>query len=141
MVFLLQLGRSGKEFQDALRLNPNLEEAPHAYAWVLSTMGRNAEAVAEAQRAVEGVPFSASANLALGFVYDLAGRLDEVQRQIEKTIEVEPSAPRCYRFLGAVYQSLRLHDQAVEAVARELTLAKASAGTVEAMREACRTGC
>lgn len=58
-----------KEFRLALQLNPNLEEARFEYAWFLSAMGRHAEAISEARRAVETDPFSVSANLALGSVY------------------------------------------------------------------------
>ena len=129
-----------RQFKRALQLNPNLEEARFEYAWFLSTMGRHAEAVAAAQRAVEDDPFSVSANLALGSVYHLAGRLDEALRQIEKTIEIEPNDPRCYEYLGGVYQSLGLHDKVVEAQARRFVLEGAPAKTVEAMRKAYREG-
>lgn len=129
-----------KEFKLALQLNPNLEEARFEYAWFLSSMCRYAEAVTEAQRAVEGDPFSVSANLALGSVYHLAGRLDEALRQIQKTIEIEPNDPRCYEFLGAVYRSLGLQDEVVEAKARQLELEGTPAETVKSMREAYRTG-
>lgn len=129
-----------KEFKLALQLNPNLEEARFEYAWFLSTMGRQAEAVIEAERAVEGDPFSVSANLALGSIYHTAGRLDEALRQIRKTIEIEPNDPRCYDFLGGVYRSLGLFDEAVEAQAKQLALTGVPPETVEAMREAYRAG-
>lgn len=138
--FYWNWAESEKEFKLALQLNPNLEEARFEYAWFLSTMGRHAEAVAEAERAVAGDPFSVSANLALGSVYHMAGRLDEALRQIQKTAEIEPNDPRCYEFLGGVYQSLGLHDEAAEAEARRLTVAGAPAGAVETMRDAYRTG-
>lgn len=103
-------------------------------------MGRHAEAVPEAERAVEVDPFSVSANLALGSVYQMAGRLDEALRQIEKTIEIEPNDPRCYAFLREVYQSLGLQDEEVKAYARKLELSGVPAETVESMRKAYREG-
>lgn len=127
-----------REFRLALQKNPNLEEARFEYAWFLSAMGRHAEAIPEAQRAVETDPFSVSANLALGSVYQMAGRLDEALRQIEKTIEIEPNDPRCYAFLREVYQSLGLRDEEVKAYARKLELSGVPAEEVESMRKAYR---
>lgn len=138
--FYWNWGQAEKEFKLALQLNPNLEEARFEYAWFLSTMGRIPEAVVEAERAVEGDPFSVSANLALGSVYHFAGRLDEALKQIRKTIEIEPNDPRSYEFLGGVYRSLGLDDEVVEARAKQLTLTGAPAGAVDAMREAYRAG-
>lgn len=129
-----------REFRLALQLNPNLEEARFEYAWFLAAMGRYAEAVPEAERAVEVDPFSVSANLALGSVYQMAGRLDEALRQIEKTIEIEPNDPRCYAFLREAYQSLGLQDEEVKAYARKLELSGVPAETVESMRKAYREG-
>jgi|DewCreStandDraft_4_1066084.scaffolds.fasta_scaffold32545_2 TolB-like protein/DNA-binding winged helix-turn-helix (wHTH) protein/Tfp pilus assembly protein PilF len=127
-----------KEFRLALQKNPNLEEARFEYAWFLAAMGRHAEAVPEAQRAVEVDPFSVSANLALGSVYQMAGRPDEALRQIEKTIEIDPNDPRCYMFLREVYKSLGLRDEEVKAYARVLELSGQSDETVESMRKAYR---
>jgi TolB-like protein/DNA-binding winged helix-turn-helix (wHTH) protein len=59
-------GEAEREFKRALALNPNLVEARYEYAWFLTSMGRFAEGLTEAKRAVERDPLSVTANLALG---------------------------------------------------------------------------
>ncbi len=129
-----------QEFQRALELNPNLEEARYEYAWFLGTMGRHGEAVVEAERAVETDPLSVSANLALGSVYHGAGMLDRALAQLRRTIELEPNDPRCHGFIGGVYRSLGLYDEMMEAESKRMALQGAKPGEIEAMKEAYRTG-
>jgi TolB-like protein/DNA-binding winged helix-turn-helix (wHTH) protein/tetratricopeptide (TPR) repeat protein len=129
-----------REFRRALELNPNLEEARYEYAWFLSTMGRHAEAVVEAERAVETDPLSVSANLALGSVYHGAGMLDRALAQLRRTIELEPNDPRCYGFISEVYRSLGLYDELLEVTRKGMALRGAKPGEIEAMEEAYRTG-
>jgi tetratricopeptide (TPR) repeat protein len=103
-------------------------------------MGRLAEAVVEAERAVQGDPLSASANLALGSVYHVAGRLDDALAQFRKTINLEPNDPRCYELVGSVYRSLGLYGEMAEARRKELRLRGASDAVVDSMLEAYRAG-
>jgi tetratricopeptide (TPR) repeat protein len=98
------------------------------------------EAVVEAERAVKIDPLSVSANLALGSVYHMAGRLDDALAQIKKTTELEPGDPRCYEFLGGVYRSLGLYDELVEARKREMLVQRVDPAVVEAMVTAYRDG-
>lgn len=50
--------RGEREFRRALELNPNESNAHHWYAYLLSSMGRSEEAIAEAKRAVELEPLN-----------------------------------------------------------------------------------
>lgn len=129
-----------QEFRRALELNPNLEEARFEYAWFLSTMGRQGEAVVEGERAVRIDPLSVSANLALGSVYHGAGLLDKALAQLRRTIELEPNDPRCYEFIAGVYRSLGLYDELVAAIQRRMVLQGGRTEEIEEMQEAYRRG-
>jgi predicted Zn-dependent protease len=120
-------------------LNPNFEEARFEYAWFLSAMGKDEEALLHAWRAVEGDPLSFSANIALGAIYDNAGQFDQALRQILKTIELDPNDARGYEFLAGTYAKLGLHDEAVRAYQKQLALNGAQPRDVEAAWEAYRS--
>jgi TolB-like protein/DNA-binding winged helix-turn-helix (wHTH) protein len=127
------------EFKRALALNPNLEEARFEYGWFLSSMGRSTEGIIEARRAVEGDPLSFSANLALGSNYSLARQHDQALAQCLRTIELDPNDPRGYEFLGGVYGTLGLYEEAVRARQKQMTLLGAKPEDVAALGEAYRS--
>ena len=122
-----------KEFKRALELNPSLEEARFEYAWFLSSMGRHAEAVVEARRAVRLDPLSVPANLALGSVYYLARLDDQALVQWRQTIELEPYDPRAYGFLAGAYEQLGRFDEAVQARQKVMSLAGVPTDRIEAI--------
>lgn len=137
--FYWNWGQAEAEFKRALALNPNLEEARFEYAWFLSSMGRFAEGVAEAKRAVENDPLSVLANLALGLNYQRARQYDQALAQCRKTIELEPNDPRAHEFIAGVYQDLGLFEEAVRANQKAMTLRAAKSEDVAALGEAFRT--
>ncbi len=127
------------EFQRALALNPNLEEARIEYGWFLASMGRHTEGIAEAKRAVEGDPLSFSANLALGSNYHAARHYDQAIAQYLRTIELDPTDPRGYGFLSSAYTSLGLYDEVVKAHQKEMTVLGGKPEDVAAIGEAYRS--
>ena len=126
------------EFKRALALNPNLEEARFEYAWFLTSMGRSAEGITEAKRAVEGDPLSFSANLALGSNYHVARQYDQAIAQYLRTIELDPNDPRGYGFLSSAYTSLGLYDEVVKTHQKEMTLLGGKPEDVAAVGEVYR---
>lgn len=102
-----------REFKRALELNPNLEEARYEYAWFLSAMGRNAEAVAEARRAVQIDPLSIPASLALGSMYHIAHQDADARAQLVQTAELEPNDSRAYEFLAGFAEQAGRYDEAI----------------------------
>jgi DNA-binding winged helix-turn-helix (wHTH) protein/TolB-like protein/Tfp pilus assembly protein PilF len=127
-------------FKKALELNPNHEEARFEYAWFLSTMGRHEEAIPQAERAVEGDPLSAPANLALGDMYSLAGKFDLALATLQRAGELEPSDPRVYEFLRGTYNALGLYDEVVRVEQKAMMMRGAKTEDIEALGNAYRTG-
>ena len=105
--------QSLKEYERAIRLNPNYATAHQWYGDVLGACGQFDRAIAEKKRAVELDPLSVIINDALGNIYFLARRYDEAVAQLRKTIEMEPRFYWAHVDLGI---ALQLKGQLSEAV-------------------------
>jgi len=106
-------GEAEREFQHALALDPNLVEARFEYAWFLSSMGRHAEAIAQAQSAVDRDPLSVSANLALGNIYFWARYDEQALAQLRHTVDLDPHDFRGHAFLSSFYESRQMYLEAI----------------------------
>ncbi len=82
-----------KEFQQALRLNPNLAFAHATYSNLLCIMGRVEEALPHMELAVELDPLSPGSYLFYAIVLQYNHRLDEALAAIRKGLEIEPNLP------------------------------------------------
>jgi tetratricopeptide (TPR) repeat protein len=82
-----------KEFQQALRLNPNLGFAHATYSNLLCIMGRVEEALPHMELAVELDPLSPGSYLFYAIVLQYNHRLDEALAAIRKGLEIEPNLP------------------------------------------------
>jgi TolB-like protein/Tfp pilus assembly protein PilF len=82
---------SVREFEEALRLNPNYAIAHHWFGdSVLPALGEFDRANAEAKRALELDPLSIVNNTDTGTVYWITGRYQEAVTQFQKAIEMDP---------------------------------------------------
>jgi len=82
---------SVREFEEAIRLNPNYAIAHHWFGdSVLPALGEFDRANAEAQRALELDPLSIVNNTDSGTVYWITGRYQEAVAQFKKAIEMDP---------------------------------------------------
>src|SRR6202451_1480643 len=68
---------AGKEFRRAIELNPGYATAHHWYAWHLSLLGRNEEAIAEMRKAESLDPLSLIINTDLAELLLIAHFYDE----------------------------------------------------------------
>ncbi len=93
-------GGAEREMQRAIALEPNSAEAHHAYAAVLSNMGRMDAAVAEAKRAVELDPLS-GANLAAYATITYHMRQYDKAIQLRRQYSVLNPAPFWYAMVYA----------------------------------------
>jgi len=81
---------SVREFEEAIRLNPNYAIAHHWFGdSVLPALGEFDRANAEAQRALELDPLSIVNNTDSGTVYWITGRYQEAVTQFKKAIEMD----------------------------------------------------
>jgi DNA-binding winged helix-turn-helix (wHTH) protein/TolB-like protein/tetratricopeptide (TPR) repeat protein len=80
-----------KEFQRALKLNPNSPDTLQFYAHLLSSSGRHAEALANMKRARELDPLNLRVNAIEGMLLIYAGKIDEAIARLQKTLELDPN--------------------------------------------------
>ena len=95
---------SERHFRRALKLNPNYATAHQWYAHLLAVLGRDDEAVREAQNAVDLDPLSSIVAVGQIYVMLIAGRLDDVEGLCRKLRRVNPDAPFLGVALGGLYE-------------------------------------
>ncbi len=91
---------AGREFQAALGLDPSQITALIWQSLYFAAIGKYQEAFQSVKHAREIEPLSASVNVYLGICHTFAGRYDLALRQIQDSIELDPSYYRSYMFLG-----------------------------------------
>jgi TolB-like protein/predicted Ser/Thr protein kinase len=108
-----------KEFQQALRLNPNLAGAHQVYSHLLCIMGRTEEALPHIERAVELDPLNPFIHHFHGMVLGFNFRPDDALAAFRTGLEIDPNF---WLALSGVAEMLRLkgeHDEAI-AIFRKL---------------------
>lgn len=104
-----------KEFQTALELNPSSAYAHLFYSnCYLMPMGREAEALAENQKAVMLDPLSLPINNFLGMTYMFVGDYEKSYRQFQHTIEIDPTFPLAHEYFAGLLTAMGKYEQAVE---------------------------
>jgi TolB-like protein/Tfp pilus assembly protein PilF len=92
---------SVREFEEAIRLNPNYALAHHWFGdSVLPALGEFDRANAEAKRALDLDPLSIVNNTDTGTVYWITGRYQEAVTQFKKAIEMDPGNYTAHWGLG-----------------------------------------
>src|SRR5438874_2874370 len=80
-----------QDFGRGLELSPNFAEMHTHYALCLIFFGRNQEAFAEMQRALELDPLSSRFGASLGWLHCFARQYDAAIEQYRKTLELDPT--------------------------------------------------
>jgi TolB-like protein/Tfp pilus assembly protein PilF len=98
---------SVREFEQAIRLNPNYATA---HQWfgdsTLPALGQFDRANAQMKRSLELDPLSVVINEDVGFIYWLTGRHQDAVTQLRKTIEMDPGSYYAHRDLGHALDSI-----------------------------------
>ena len=124
-----------KEVRHCVELNPNLAIAHQYYAFVLGSLGRMAEGLAENKRALELDPISFTSNMFLGKSYYWARDYDRAIEQILKMIEIEPNQPDLHNDLADSYWMKKEYDKAAGEYEKALVL-QGKDDQAEALRRA-----
>jgi tetratricopeptide (TPR) repeat protein len=103
-----------REYKRASELDPQYALTHHWYSIYLTSMKRFPEAVAETTIALELDPLSQSINYNAGMTYMLANDDERALRQLQKAIELDPTNPVPYGYLGLLYEREHKYDQAAE---------------------------
>ena len=94
-----------REFKRAIALNPNYADAYGLYAWFLTDMGRNSEAVALAAQAQRIDALSLLANLAPGSISVFTRQWDPAIEQLRSAIDLDKTYWMTHCFLGRAYEA------------------------------------
>ena len=116
-----------RQYTRAIAMRPDDPRTHEFYAWMLATLGRYDEAVAEATRAHQLDPVSAEAANIRGFVLMTAHRYDEAMAQLRTAIELDPNYWYAYDFLGQAYERTGRMPEAIAAYQKALELEKPNA--------------
>jgi len=102
-----------REFQLALRLDPNNVTAHQWYADYLDCLGQFDKAIAELKRAQSIDPLSLIVSSTLARVYRDARQYDRAVEQSRKTLELDPNFPHAHWTLGLAYLGKAMCQEAV----------------------------
>lgn len=114
------------EFRRGIELNPGYATAHHWYAWHLSLLGKNNDAIAELKKAQNLDPLSLIINADLAELLLIAHFTNESIQQSRKTIEMDVNFPLAHNQLAAAYLQAQRH---AEAIAELQTAVRLSAGS------------
>jgi TolB-like protein/Tfp pilus assembly protein PilF len=105
-----------REDQKALQLNPGYAPAYLFHSNRLRRLGRTAESIAEAKRALDLDPLSALGNEQLADSYSSARQYDLAIEQYRKTLELYPNQAGPRNSLGWAYVYKGLYDKGLQEI-------------------------
>jgi len=105
--------RAERGFLRALELNPGYANGRRWYAQFLSGVGRHAEAIAEAERALEQDPLSLVIHTAVGDVLFYARRYERAIAYYRRCVELDPTFGPGHTDMARALEHLGRHDEAI----------------------------
>jgi TolB-like protein/DNA-binding winged helix-turn-helix (wHTH) protein/Tfp pilus assembly protein PilF len=102
-----------REFRRAIELNHGYATAHHWYAWHLSEMGRNSEAVAEMRKAENLDPLSLIISADIAEILLVAHLNDEAIEQGRKTVVMDPNFAIGHYELGQAFVQKHSYNDAI----------------------------
>jgi TolB-like protein/Tfp pilus assembly protein PilF len=101
------------ECRRAIELESGASEPHRTYGWLLSVLGRHAQAIAEARQGRELDPLSSNANYDLAFALAVARRYEQAIAQLQKVLELDPKFFRARIGLGHIYAAQSRYGEAL----------------------------
>jgi TolB-like protein/DNA-binding winged helix-turn-helix (wHTH) protein/Tfp pilus assembly protein PilF len=115
-----------KEFQRAIELNPGYATAHHWYAWHLSEMGRNNDAIAEMRKAEHLDPLSLIISADIAEILLVAHLNDEAIEQTRRTVAMDPNFAMAHYELGQAFVQKRNYNEAIAEFQKAIELSGGS---------------
>ena len=115
-----------KEFKRAIELNTGYATAHHWYAWHLSEMGRNSEAIAEMRKAENLDPLSLIISADMAEILLVAHLNDEAVEQSRRTIDMDPHFGIAHYELGQAFVQKHSYDEAIAEFQKAIELSGGS---------------
>src|SRR5262245_21775639 len=113
-------------FRRGIEVNPGYATAHHWYAWHLSLLGKNDEAVAEMRKAQSLDPLSLIIKADLAELLLIAHFTDESIRQSRETIEMDVNFPLAHNQLALAYLQSQKYDEAISELQKAVQLSAGS---------------
>jgi TolB-like protein/Tfp pilus assembly protein PilF len=110
------------EFRRAIELNPGYATAHHWYAWHLSLLGKNDEAIAEMRKAQNVDPLSLIINSELAELLLITHFTDQSIDQSRKTMDMDANFPLAHNQLGVAYLQQQRHEEAIAELQKAVQL-------------------
>jgi TolB-like protein/DNA-binding winged helix-turn-helix (wHTH) protein/Tfp pilus assembly protein PilF len=107
------------EFNRAIEVAPERDDALRSYAWLLVDAGRFNQALRLAQRAVDRDPLNAWNYVALGDSYWRSGRISEAEMAYQKAVQLNPTTVSLHALYANVLLSAHKPVAAVAEAERE----------------------
>ncbi len=114
------------EFRRAIELNPGYATAHHWYAWHLSEMGRNSEAIAEMRKAENLDPLSLIISADMAEILLVAHLNDEAIEQSRRTVDMDPNFAIAHYELGQAFVQKHSYNDAIAEFHRAIELSGGS---------------
>jgi tetratricopeptide (TPR) repeat protein len=111
-----------QETRRCVELNPNLSSARQWHSYVLASLGRMYQAIAEITRALELDPVSFTSNFMLAEDYYYSRDYDRAVEQLMKMVEIEPNQPDLHDALANSYVMKGEYDKAAREYEKTLAL-------------------
>jgi tetratricopeptide (TPR) repeat protein len=115
-----------REFRRAIELNPGYATAHHWYAWHLSEMGRNSEAIAEMRKAENLDPLSLIISADVAEILLVAHSYDQAIEQSRKTIDMDPNFAVAHYELGQALVQKHMYKEAIAELQKAIELSGGS---------------
>ena len=131
---------SERENKRALELNPNYALAHVEYAWLLTFVGHQEEAISEAKRAVELDPFSPLMIHSLASMYYFGRQFDPALQTARKCTKMFPDNFSCYIWLTRILEAKGMYDQEIAAWQKTMMLSGEKSEDVAALGHAYKAG-
>jgi TolB-like protein/DNA-binding winged helix-turn-helix (wHTH) protein len=117
---------AGKQFEQALALNPAYPLAHMWYSYYLMALGRSDESLAEMKRAVDLDPVSPELSHYTAWLLGLIGRYDEAIAQERQTLEMDPGFPPAHSVLAGAYAAKGMYREALAEIEKLSALSPGS---------------
>jgi TolB-like protein/DNA-binding winged helix-turn-helix (wHTH) protein/Tfp pilus assembly protein PilF len=115
-----------REFRRAIELSPGYATAHHWYAWHLSEMGRNSEAIAEMRKAENLDPLSLIISADVAEILLVAHSYDEAIEQSRKTIDMDSNFAVAHYELGQALVQKHMYKEAIAELQKAIELSGGS---------------
>ena len=123
-IFVLRddLPSAEKHLASAMAINPNLINLNYNRAELLEKQGKSLEAAEAYRRELALSPYHFKASFNLSRLYRMLGRVDDEERYLRLTMEINPDFPLSYFYLARLYlnrgqdfeEAIRLANRGIE---------------------------